>query len=300
MMSCLHMVYMQLAEVTDDLRLGPHGWNLDRFDLGVGRHYSDKFQDPTLARPSMSGRKFRTTLLRDAGEWYVLELCEPLETLIDPSAEIYGYEGSRDLITIITDGEKDPLVMGFKLASDEPLVPAERNEHAMGEIDVAPEDEIVGVDIDGNVDAQGAEITPQGRLVVVPSPTDKVMVDGVELTAESSLQALRTALSSKGLSTSGQSRNVSKDFWSFRRRLSLRSFSPQLPNLNRISAVNPVHSLCRILQIKQLRTNTILRICHTKHGAQHVSASERVQMLTETLELQEVEAHPQSVLTSAM
>ena len=95
--------------------------------------------------------KFRTTLLRDAGEWYVLELCEPLETLIDPSAEIYGYEGSRDLITIITDGEKDPLVMGFKLASDEPLVPAERDEHAMGEIDVAPEDEIVGVDIDGTL-----------------------------------------------------------------------------------------------------------------------------------------------------
>ena len=29
------------------------------------------------------------------------------------------------------------------------------------------------------------------------------MVDGAELTAESSLQALRTALSSKGLSTSG-------------------------------------------------------------------------------------------------
>jgi hypothetical protein len=93
----------------------------------------------------------------------VLELCEPLETLIDPSAEIYGYEGSRDLITIITDGEKDPLVMGFKLASDEPLVPAERNEHAMGEIDVAPEDEIVGLDIAGNMDAQGAEITQQGR-----------------------------------------------------------------------------------------------------------------------------------------
>ena len=62
-----HGIHAVRAEVTDDLRLGPHGWNLDRFDLGVGRHYSDKFQDPTLVRPSMSGRKFRTTLLRDAG-----------------------------------------------------------------------------------------------------------------------------------------------------------------------------------------------------------------------------------------
>ena len=49
----------------------------------------------------------------------------------------------------------------------------------------------------------------------------------------------------------------------------------QLPNLNRISAVNPVHSLCKILQIKHLRTNTTSLIWHTKRGAQHVSASER-------------------------
>ena len=216
-----HGIHAVRAEVTDDLRLGPHGWNLDRFDLGVGRHYSDKFQDPMLVRPSMSGRKFRTTLLRDAGEWYVLELCEPMETLIDPSAEIYGYEGSRELITIITDGEKDPLVMGFKLASDEPIVPAERDEHAMGEIDVAPEDEIVGLDIDGNVDAQGAEITQQGRLVVVPSPTDKVLVDGVELTAESSLQSLRTALGSKGLSTSGSKQKCFKRLLEFQKKTEL-------------------------------------------------------------------------------
>ena len=59
---------------------GPLGWNLNQYDLGVGRHYSDKFQDPMLVRPSMTGRKFRTTLLRDAGEWYVLELCEPMDT----------------------------------------------------------------------------------------------------------------------------------------------------------------------------------------------------------------------------
>ena len=49
-----------------------------------------------LVRPEMSGKLARTTLLRDHGEWFVLELCEPLESLLDPSAEFYGYEGSRD------------------------------------------------------------------------------------------------------------------------------------------------------------------------------------------------------------
>ena len=66
------------------------------------------------------------------------------------------------------------------------------------------------------------------------------------------------------------------------------------------SPVKGLHSLCKILQTKQLRTNTTSLICHTKRGAQHVAASERVQMLTETLELQEVEAHQRSVLTFVM
>ena len=56
------------AEVTDDLPMGPVGWQLDRFDVGVGRHYSDHYQDPVLIRPGMTGPKFRTTLLKDAGE----------------------------------------------------------------------------------------------------------------------------------------------------------------------------------------------------------------------------------------
>ena len=44
------------------------------------------------------------------------------------------------------------------------LVPAERDEHAMGEVDIASEDEVVGLDIGGSMDAQGAEITQQGRF----------------------------------------------------------------------------------------------------------------------------------------
>eukprot|EP00435_Cladocopium_sp_Y103_P028972 s2794_g7.t1 len=70
----------------------------------------------------MQGNLFRTTRLRDHGEWYVLELCEALDSLVDLGAEIYGYEGPRDLLTVITDSEKDPVLMGFSLLGDEPAL----------------------------------------------------------------------------------------------------------------------------------------------------------------------------------
>ena len=71
------------AEVTQALRLGPAGWSLDERSCGVGRHQSSCYQNPMLVRPEMSGKLARTTLLRDHGEWFVLELCEPLESLLD-------------------------------------------------------------------------------------------------------------------------------------------------------------------------------------------------------------------------
>ena len=94
------------AELMDEFQRGPVGWQLDQYDLGIGRHHSNHYQDPSLARRGMSGRKFRTALLRDLGEWCVLELCELLDGIIDPSAEFFGYEGSRDVITIMTGAKK--------------------------------------------------------------------------------------------------------------------------------------------------------------------------------------------------
>ena len=64
-----------------DLQVG-----LDANNYGVGRYRSDHFQDPTLFRPE-SGN-LRSNLLRDLGEWYVLELCEPLSGLVDLGAEV--------------------------------------------------------------------------------------------------------------------------------------------------------------------------------------------------------------------
>ena len=57
----------------------------------------------------MSGFKYMTTLVKgDDGNWYVLELCKPLHSLIDMTAEFYGYEGAREVLTFITEGEATP------------------------------------------------------------------------------------------------------------------------------------------------------------------------------------------------
>ena len=193
------------ADVSPSVRLGPIGWHLDSSNCGVGRHHSDRYQDPTLVRPEMSGRMFRTTLLRDMGQWYVLELCEPFETLVDMNAEIYGYDGPRNLLTIITDSEKEPAMMGFSLLGDDEIAlfpDVERQEP--GDIRIAPDDEVLGREMDEDVEIpQGADVPLEGRLVFAPSPTDMVLVNGVELTPDSNLQSLRTALTFYGLSTSG-------------------------------------------------------------------------------------------------
>ena len=70
--------------------------------------------------------------------------------------------------------------------------------------DVAPEDDmdIQGHDIDGAVaDAQGADIPD--KILVEPTPDDKVVVAGVELTSSSTLAVLKQALKHYSLSTSG-------------------------------------------------------------------------------------------------
>ena len=59
--------------------------------VGSGKHCSNCYQDPPVACPTMAGRKFRTTLIGDGEQWLVMELCEPLESMIDLSAEFHGY-----------------------------------------------------------------------------------------------------------------------------------------------------------------------------------------------------------------
>ena len=69
----------------------------------------------------------------------------------------------RDIITIITQGDKDPLVMGFKLlGADDPVV---LGAHVSDDIMVVPDDQIEGVEIEVEQMQQGAQVPLEGRLV---------------------------------------------------------------------------------------------------------------------------------------
>ena len=167
------LVRVVKADVMPDLADMRVGWQLNDQGVGRGKHFSNCFQDPTLVVPSMAGSKYRTTLVRDGGQWLVMELCERLDTLVDLSSEFHGLAGGRYVLTIITDSERPLQVMGFHMPyldeGQQPLYRQEmHDEMAPAAAPLAPEDaEIVGVDIDVQQAAvDGAEV--QGNLVLSP------------------------------------------------------------------------------------------------------------------------------------
>ena len=173
------------ADVFDEkLVSGTVGWELDERGCGTGRHFANKYQDPSLVRPDMPGRFCRTTLVQgDDKKWYVLELCERLDGLVQLDTEFHGMHGNRNVVTVITDGDKDPRVMGFALADEQPE-----------QFPVVAEDvEDVEIPAD-DMPVEGQEI-PEGRIVVQPSPEDEVNVNGTILHPTSSLAALRAGCS---------------------------------------------------------------------------------------------------------
>lgn len=87
------VIHAVKAEVTDDLRQGPQGWILDRFDLGVCRHHSDKFQN-TLVMPSMSRRSFEkhSCLIQVSGTFW--SCVKPL------ILQLTLLQGSMDMIAV--------------------------------------------------------------------------------------------------------------------------------------------------------------------------------------------------------
>ena len=94
------------------------GWSLNADGVGTGKTYASCYQDPSLACPTMSSQKYRATLIQDQNPWLVMELCEPLDGMIDLSAEFRSCEGERFVLTIIIEAERPPQVMGFRLLDD--------------------------------------------------------------------------------------------------------------------------------------------------------------------------------------
>ena len=142
-------------------------------------------------KPDLPASFYRTTLIEGNDKrWYVTELCEQLEGLVQLDAEFHGFRGKRNVITFITSAEKDPLVLGFSLDDVGPGVA------------MRPDDVDVDIPADESLEAvvEGREI-PEGRVVVQQSPEDEVNVNGTLLHATSSLAALRAGCIFYGIST---------------------------------------------------------------------------------------------------
>ena len=205
----LHVRAIQ-AEVMDHVVQGNVGWELDQFGHGIGRHFDDKYQDPSLVKPDIPGRFCRTTLVEgDDKRWYVVELCERLDGLIQLDSEFYELQGKRNILTILTDGEKDPMVMGFKLVDAEPQ-----------SFPVLADDDDVEIQDDAAGEIEGVEI-PEGQIMVRPSAEDEISVNGTMLRASSGLAALRAGCTFYGLSTSGSKQRCFQRLLDHQKKLEL-------------------------------------------------------------------------------
>ena len=102
------------------------------------------------------------------------------------------------MITILTDGEKEPMVMGFKLMDDSP-----ERFPVQPEGDLPQDDDGQDVDIDvAEMQVEGQEI-PVGQIVFRAGLDDEITVNGTKLKPTSTLAALRAGCAFYNLSSSG-------------------------------------------------------------------------------------------------
>ena len=114
-------------------------------------------------------------------------------------------DGMRSVITVVTEGEKLPALMGVKFegeSADDDVV-LEKQEDPGDAVLVAPDDEIQEAEIAAPeaADDAGHEVGA-AHVLVRPAKDDEIVVNGVTLSVESSLASLCSACSSYGMSTS--------------------------------------------------------------------------------------------------
>lgn len=118
----LQMIRAVRADVSQEMVSSSLGWSVGNMGHIVGRHMGDGFQDPTLAFPASTGPQCRTTLAEgDDGAWYILELNEPLAMIVQLDAKFHDMEGSRSIITLVTEGEKQLGLLSFRFEEDGPV-----------------------------------------------------------------------------------------------------------------------------------------------------------------------------------
>ena len=137
---------------------------------GAGNHSGPVHMEIDRTK-GKSGKSGKNPLLRDHGTWYVMELCEPLDSLIDFTAPFYGHTDNHNR------QRKKP-----SFDDEQPALFEETHHDVV--IDIAPENEVVGQEVAIEVaerGGDGAEVPLAGRIVFKPAPTDQLLVNSVEL-----------------------------------------------------------------------------------------------------------------------
>ena len=121
--------------------------------------------------------------------------------------------------------------MGFRLMDDDempqPAMELEREQHAAGDVaPLAPEDELAGVDIGGEVQPDAGQAI-EGQLVYAPDRGDHLNVNGTELFPHTALATSREACAFFNLSQSGGKDRCLKRLWEHQKGWNSKLLWPQ-------------------------------------------------------------------------
>ena len=193
----------------------------------LGYHISNHFQEPMQGGLETS---VRTTLVQSADcGWSMAEFCEALNKLVLLDAP-FEERAMRPVITILTRDAMVPEDMGFILEDEFDFNPQRENDDVeAAAIPVAPDEEEMEQkrDEDGErrddrigdmvVESVEEKKDELDKIVVPPFDPQVVVVNGIELTSESSLATLQAALAFYGKSTPGGKHRCFRKQWRCRR-----------------------------------------------------------------------------------
>ena len=155
-----------------------------------------EYVDTTLC-PSDELMWLRTTLVKFTDGWYLFEFCKQLADLNVMNQELNVGAGFQGVLTIAHVFALSPEQLGFNVGERDLPILAQQAEQSTDEMQAEAEERAVPADV------EVAEEPQEDRVVEAPAEHDAVIVDGVQLSMNSSLANIRIGCESLGLSKRG-------------------------------------------------------------------------------------------------
>ena len=187
------------AQVPEALEKEP-GWRSNEHGLLVGSLLTSRFGDPTvIPEVEESPELMRTTLVKRGGRWLMPEYCESMRKKEELDEQFFDDDAVTPSITIFSYEPAPPEDMGIFAPGYKKL---ENREERKKEVEKAVE-EIQEKEAEDKKEEERKEEDLERVLQLSPMDVNKVLVNGIDLTKDSSLATLRAACSFLGISGSG-------------------------------------------------------------------------------------------------